>query len=120
MMFKEKIQRRTNRPSTEILGWRSLVTGLAIVLIINVFLPAVFPASAVAQSKRATKAQEDAEKKQDNLRKEEKKAMDAGRKAHMKSQDKETRKRMKQTKRKADKGNRQKSWKAKKKKNSGI
>jgi ribosomal protein L12E/L44/L45/RPP1/RPP2 len=116
MMFKEKISGRTNRSSTESVWWRSFAKGLAIVAMVNVFLPAAFPASVVAQSK-ATKAQQEAEKKQDNLRKEEQKAMDAGRKAHMKAQDKETRKRMKQTKKKADKGNRPRSWKAKRKRN---
>jgi hypothetical protein len=116
MILKEKMKERTNRPSANSLEWRSFLSGLAIVVMVNVFLPAAFPATTVAQS-RATKAQQEAEKKQDNLRKEEQKAMDAGRKAHMKAQDKETRKRMKQTKKKADKGNRPRSWKAKNKRN---
>jgi ribosomal protein L12E/L44/L45/RPP1/RPP2 len=116
MIFRKKFKERVNQQCAKPERWRSLVSGLAIVAMVNVFLPAAFPATAVAQSK-ATKAQQEAEKKQDNLRKEEQKAMDAGRKAHMKAQDKETRKRMKQTKKKADKGNRPRSWKAKRKRN---
>lgn len=62
----------------------------------------------------ATKAQKEADKKQERLKQEEQKAQEAGKKRHLKLQDKETRKRMRQNRKKNKRNNRPKRWSVKK------